>query len=239
MATRPKTGFFCNFAATDLEPIRCNQITDFMESVDDYLELNDLEVRSDDFMGSKIYYIDNFYKYPNELIAYLHTQHASLWKDRESPSYNGIFFEDRRHEIESNKIANIAKFLSNLCGDLTLYSRVRTNFTRFKRCSFNNFNDNYWWPHQDLGYTAIIYFNSSSTNLYEVVEAENLKGVKEHFAPWRSKRKFNIIKTIEPKFNSLVLFDGKKFFHGMNISDYTYFGSEYRTNQAIFLKAKD
>lgn len=207
-----------------------------MESIDDYLELNDFDVRSEDFMGSQIYYIDNFYRHPDQLISYLHKQKCPLHKSDQIPSYNGVFFEDRRHKFKSQKIIEVSQKLADICGHKIVYDVVYTNFTKFKRCSFNNFSDNYWWPHRDHGYTGIVYFDSSSTNLYEEMHRDDPKGVAEHFAPWRPKDRFRLLKTLESKYNRLVLFDGKKFFHGMNISDHTYFSDRYRTNQAIFLR---
>ena len=207
-----------------------------MESIDDYLELNDFEVRTEDFMGSQIYYIDNFYKYPDQLISYLHNQKCPLHKSNQTPSHNGVFFEDRRHAIKSEKIIDVSQVLADICGHSVVNRKVFTNFTRFKRCSFNNFDDNYWWPHRDHGYTGIVYFNSSATNLYEKIEYDGERSlINEHYKPWRSKQKYKILKTLESKYNRLVLFEGKKFIHGMSITDDTYFGSEYRTNQAIFL----
>ena len=58
--------------------------------------------------------------------------------------------------------------------------------------------------------------------------------VNEHYAPWRSKDEFELIKHLEPKYNRLVFFDGYKFPHGMNICTDRYFGEEYRKNQVFF-----
>ena len=64
------------------------------------VELNDdLEVKEEILRGSKIYTIDNFYKDPDSLVEYLISNKPSLWKQNEKPSYNGIHFEDRKHEI--------------------------------------------------------------------------------------------------------------------------------------------
>ena len=56
----------------------------------------------------------------------------------------------------------------------------------------------------------------------------------EHYRPWRPKKDFKILKTLEPEYNRLVFFDGLKFIHGANFPDDRYFGEEYRTNQVFF-----
>ena len=43
-----------------------------------------------------------------------------------------------------------------------------------------------------------------------------------------------MIKSLPPKYNRLVLFDGYKFPHGMNIVNNHYFSDEYRINQVFF-----
>ena len=50
-----------------------------------------------------------------------------------------------------------------------------------------------------------------------------------------SKKDFIVIKTLEPKYNRFVFFDGYEFPHGMNICTDRYFGEEYRKNQVFFL----
>ena len=48
------------------------------------------------------------------------------------------------------------------------------------------------------------------------------------------KKDFIVIKTLEPKYNRFVFFDGYEFPHGMNICTDRYFGEEYRKNQVFF-----
>ncbi len=60
--------------------------------------------------------------------------------------------------------------------------------------------------------------------------------IPEHSAPWRQKEKYKKIKTLIPKYNRLVLFDGYKFPHGMNITNDRYFSNEYRNNQVFFFE---
>ena len=49
-----------------------------------------------------------------------------------------------------------------------------------------------------------------------------------------NKKDFIVLKTLEPKYNRFVFFDGYRFPHGMNICTDRYFGQEYRKNQVFF-----
>ena len=127
-------------------------------------------------------------------------------------------------------------FLSYLCNQDVDSHEIVTNMQRFFKHDFNDYKNYYWWPHQDSGYNGIVYFNkddnTSGTNLYSVKTRYDM--TDEHFKPWRPKEDFQILKTLEPKYNRLVFFDGLKFLHGANFPDDRYFGEEYRTNQVFF-----
>ena len=110
-----------------------------------------------------------------------------------------------------------------------------------KYIMFNDYKNNYWWPHLDRGYNAIVYLNTndyvSGTNLYENLNLdEEPLNCPEHFTPWRNKNNFRLVKTLMPRYNRLVLFDGLKFHHGMNICNDDYFHESYRFNQVFFFK---
>jgi hypothetical protein len=57
----------------------------------------------------------------------------------------------------------------------------------------------------------------------------------EHYAPWRLKTKYKIIKQLQGKFNRLIMFDGAKFLHGMDISTDDFFKVR-RINQVLFFR---
>ena len=209
-------------------------------------ELNDnLEVKAESFLGTMIYTIDDFYKYPQEVDDYLFSEpnKIPLHKIWENPTFNAVHFEDRRHEgysLDSLDIAKVYQFLSKLCGQGYQSAEIVTNCTRFKRHEFNDYENCHWWPHTDTGYNGIVYFNDddqNGTNFYN--ELIPLPQVNEHYAPWRSKDEFELIKHLEPKYNRLVFFDGWKFQHGMNISNDRYFGQEYRKNQVFFFDCEE
>ena len=203
-------------------------------------ELNEnLKIEKELFEGTVIYTIDDFYKNPKEVENYLFGQpnKISLHKMDEKPSFNNVYFEDRRHDdsIDNLDLKKVYDFLSRLCGQGYETPDVVTNCTRFKRHQFNDYKNYYWWPHTDGGYNGIVYFNDDSehgTCFYE--ELVEKPDVPEHYQPWGAKKDFIVIKTLEPKYNRFVFFDGYEFPHGMNICTDRYFGEEYRKNQVFF-----
>ena len=203
-------------------------------------ELNEnLKIEKELFEGTVIYTIDDFYKNPKEVENYLFGQpnKISLHKMDEKPSFNNVYFEDRRHDdsIDNLDLKKVYDFLSRLCGQGYEAPDVVTNCTRFKRHQFNDYKNYYWWPHTDGGYNGIVYFNDDSehgTCFYE--ELVEKPDVPEHYQPWGAKKDFIVIKTLEPKYNRFVFFDGYNFPHGMNICTDRYFGEEYRKNQVFF-----
>ena len=61
-------------------------------------EINkNLDINTKDVEGSTVYIIDNFYKNPDEVVNLLQRIKPPLWKKGETPSYNGIYFEEYRH----------------------------------------------------------------------------------------------------------------------------------------------
>ena len=193
-------------------------------------ELNNINVEVEYLNNSAIYTIDNFYKHPESVYEYIFEKpymegRDCLWKLNEKPSYNGIHFEDRRFISFDEQVIDNYIFLSELINDMPFKPEIYTNDTTFRDSDeskdFNNFQDNYWWPHRDYGYTGIVYFTEvGGTNLYsdETTDTKDNRYVNEHHAPWRSKSDYEVLKTLESKYNRFVLFDGLKFLHGMDIS---------------------
>lgn len=202
-------------------------------------ETNNLaNIQVEVFDNSKIYVMDNFYKHPEELLNHLlYVREPLLWKGEETPSYNGSHFLDLRHSFDSYEFKKVGLQLSTICGQLApAAGTVKTNFIKLIDKDFNNYSNNYWAPHRDMGYTALIYLNNidTATNLYEQIE-EDVWNTPEHYEPWRSKNKYRILKKLEGKFNRLVMFNGKKFLHGMDISSDDFFTC-FRMNQVLFFR---
>ena len=219
-------------------------------------EVNEnLEVKVDYLLGSKIFTIDNFYKDPEEVSEYIFNREIPLWKMEESPSYNGLYFNERRLIEEDGRLENIYEFLSSLCGMGYKFPDIVTNMIRFSKNKFNDYENCFMWPHTDRGWNAIVYFNkdeeNSGTNLYDpkVLEEEEWQislSAPEHYSSWRPKEKYSILKTFKSKYNSLCFFDGSKFPHNMNITNDRFFRDvplfsypqanwdNYRCNQVFF-----
>ena len=187
--------------------------------------------------GTTLYIKDNFYENPYEVLNILNTRQPKLWKSWDTPSYNGTHFLDSRHDFYHEDMLLVNKEIERICKQKTAQpGQVITNCIQFYNKDFNNYKNNYWAPHEDLGYTALIYLNNfdcPGTNIYNRLE-EDVWETPEHYDPWRPKDKFELVYTVESKFNRMVLFDGKLLTHGMAIDDDTFF-SKTRINQAVFL----
>ena len=199
-------------------------------------ELNpNLEIKEEILLGSKIFTIDNFYKNPDEVYDFLFNREVPLWKIEEKPSFNTIHFIDKRLIEYDERLVPVIGFLSYLCNQDVDSHEIVTNMQRFFKHDFNDYKNYYWWPHTDGGYNGIVYFNDDNkhgTCFYE--ELVEKPDVPEHYQPWGAKKDFIVIKTLEPKYNRFVFFDGYVFPHGMNICTDRYFGEEYRKNQVFF-----
>lgn len=201
-------------------------------------DFNSREIEKINVLGSNLFVVDNFYKNPQEVLSIITTQPTKKWKEWDTPTYNGVYFYDHRHDFycEHSKIYN--DFFENLTGQkIAQPGQIVTNCIQFFDRNFNNYNDNYWAPHTDLGYTALIYLNKDTcegTNFYTQID-EDLWNTPEHFEPWRTKKKYKIEYTVEAKFNRMILFDGKILCHGMAVDSDLFF-SKTRINQAVFLK---
>jgi hypothetical protein len=204
-------------------------------------------VVQESFMGSNLYYIDDFYKHPDDIVKYLDTtyapRHTGVYTADGCQNLNGKYFDDRRHCIVTNReILSVYTHLSKICGHTPVHKHkpILTNKTRFFKNKFNDYKNNYWHPHIDYGYTALIYMNKGDsecgTNLYRRVKPDLPETRGEHVDPWRSKENWEIMKTLESKFNRCVLFDGLQFPHGLHITDERYFGDQYRLNQVLFFE---
>jgi len=196
-----------------------------------------LQVKREILQESVIYYIDNFYLHPKEVEEYLFDPETPLHKIEQKPSYNNIHFEDRRLIKEDERLHSVVDFLSQICNQKPETHCIVTNMQRFSDNDFNDYKNYVWWPHQDNGYNGIVYFSDEcGTNLYSTDTTDELPNAPEHYKPWRLRENYEILKTIEPKYNRLVLFDGFKFPHGVDICSDRYYGEEYRKNQVFFFQ---
>lgn len=210
-------------------------------------ELNDLSrMNILEFQGQKLFYMDDFYKYPDLVFQSFNQFTPPVWKSWEKPSRNMVDFEDRRHQLDHEGMRYVYNEISKLCGQKPIGNEktIVTNYTRFKKCKNNNYIDYHWWPHHDAGFNGIVYFNDygeeyDGTFLYHCLD-ESIKDNKpEHENPWTPKDKWEIIMKIKAKYNRFVMFDGSKYLHGMSIFDDRWFADDlkdakYRMNQVLF-----
>lgn len=207
------------------------------------------------FEGSHVWYVDDFYKYPDLVLDEITLKEPPIWKVEDKDTYNKIYFEDRRHMIFHKELEEVYDKISNLIRDKdpgressSDYGLLTTNHTLFysdeKSLKFNDYKTKWWWPHIDGGYNGICYLDKEAdgeigTNLYRRSKTDPLYyECAEHYRPWIEFEYWERIAAFTSKYNRFVLFDGRKYFHGMNIEDDRYF-KKFRVNQVFFFKDED
>ena len=195
--------------------------------------------RTDNVLGTEVYYIDDFYANPHLVLERINSEPLQQWKPHLNPNgYNGNMFFDGRHLFKDDGFKQVTDFLSTITKQEVEGPReIFTNVFQMAPSPFNDYENNFWMPHLDEGYNAIIYLNDipphSGTNIYAQHNDPEAFEQQEHEEPWRPKSKWDHIYTVVAKFNRCVMFDGKKLFHGMAIDDDTFMNTT-RLNQVIF-----
>tara|TARA_R100000353_G_scaffold40356_1_gene32036 strand:- start:1335 stop:2024 length:690 start_codon:yes stop_codon:yes gene_type:complete len=194
---------------------------------------NDTSVTITTLRGSKIYTIDDVFAEPKKLERFLFNRQTAMIEPKDPFSYNGLEFLKCRHHDFVNKAAPIVWLASNLTNQAPLfYGSLKTNTEVWLKGDYNDWKNNYWFPHIDPGYNCIIYFNNDSkngTNLYDPSLMDEewfsslMKDVPTGAQPWVSKKRVKLLKTLKPKYNRMVLFDGAYFPHSPAIEDERYF----------------
>lgn len=208
--------------------------------IEQYFDVNDhLTVDKDFFIyGNELHEIiivDNFLKNAKGLVDLLNETEPDLFQKDFKPSHNGVYFRDERHTFNSTKNTKTHDFIKKYIGeDLKFFPWIATNCFKMLSREFNDYKSNYWIPHIDVGYNAIVYLNDyeeAGTNFY--VRNEEDICTNHMIYPWRQRKKYTVLKYIKSKFNRLVIFNGEKILHGMAIEDDTFF-TERRMNVVIF-----
>lgn len=186
-----------------------------------------------------LYIMDDFYSDPDQVVKLIESHEPARWKKGEKPTKNGVYFDDFRHQFVDKRIEPVYQSLAaHFKISAVNQIAVLTNMTRFFRHSFNDFENHYWWPHEDTGrsMTAIVYLNrqvTGGTNLYLPRRPDPSSGLQT-FEPWRKKDRWHLLKTIEARYNRLLLFPSGSLYHGACINDETFFDNEFRLNQVMF-----
>ena len=208
--------------------------------MDNIFECNIENFKKKNVENVELFICDNFYKNPFKILEIINNNNADFHKKEDKNTLNGKYFEDRRHSLCFDSLNQLTNKLSNITKQKCKESNeFLTNIMKFKKEKFNDFENNYWWPHKDKGMTAILYLNEENidgTNIYqeneEQIKIQNF--TKEHLEPWRNKKFWNKKYTIQSKFNRCVIFNGLDI-HGCAITNETYF-NKYRVNQVIFFE---
>ena len=108
-------------------------------------DINNFEIVIEEFYGSKIFIIDDFYKTPDLIWNKISSYKAQLWKSWQKPSYNGKFFADMRHDFDDPAFEITTKFLGNLCGQESCSpTSIMTNCLQLFEHPFNDYNNCYF-----------------------------------------------------------------------------------------------
>lgn len=211
------------------------------------------EIQIDELMGSKIYTIDDVFKYPKKLERFLFNRQSFLVQG-EPWSANGHQYIKQRYTDWIDASCPIVAVAQKLCQqNVGNHGGFSTNVDAFVSGPFNTFERNYLWPHLDNGYTLIVYFNhedENGTNLYhpKLKEEEWFQKLMTDTPlgkdPWIPQKDVELLHTLKPKYNRAVLFDGAKFPHGAAIvNEHYYFDTpiptEMRKNLCFFFYPDD
>ena len=183
---------------------------------------------------SKIFIIDNVFAEPKKLERFLFSRRTAQVENVEPFQMNGLEFIKSRYHDFVDKAAPMVWLAGNLAKQQpSFYGSFKTNCDLWLTGDYNNWKDNYWFPHIDHGYNCITYFNedddTNGTNLYDpsLKDEEWFKNMMQEVPigtqPWIPKRKVKLLKTLRPKYNRMVLFDGAKFPHSPAIENDKYF----------------
>lgn len=190
--------------------------------------------------NEKIYIFNSFYNRPNKIFEYLLNIDPIL--HRGNNTLNGKMFLDLRHNGHIDELNEMIEHFENFTNQKCTHknNNFKTNMQKWFDNDFNNYRDNYWWPHYDDGYTLLIYLNDNNKdnglNLYEDTPYYNKQSkLVEHINPWHNKNNYKLLKHIETSFNTAILFNANKFLHGCSINNKNNF-KYFRLNQAVFFK---
>jgi len=207
--------------------------------------------------GSKIYTIDNVFEDPKRLERFLFSRQTALVESLEPFQMNGLEFIKGRYHDFKDKAAPIVWLASQLCGQVpSFFGSFKTNHDVWLKGEYNDYKNNYWFPHIDHGYNCIIYFQKdqlNGTNLYdpslkdEPWFMEIMEKVPVGAQPWVPKSKVKLLKTLKPKYNRMVLFDGNFFPHSSAVDNDKYVvesldnlnRTDYRSNLCFFFHPQE
>ena len=117
----------------------------------------DTEVKITKLKGSKIYTIDNVFAEPKKLERFLFSRHTALVENKEPFQANGDQFLKGRYHDFRDKAAPLVWLASKLCEQKpSFFGSFKTNQECWLKSDFNDWENNYWFPHLDNGYNCIV-----------------------------------------------------------------------------------
>lgn len=188
--------------------------------------------------GYSVYIFDSFYKKPHLILQEILNISPSLHK-QDANTYNNLKFLDLRHQSHTSELEPMINYFENFTEQNCTHkeNNLKTNMQKWFKNSFNNYKENYWWPHYDDGYTLLVYLNDRNIlNLYDNTSYYKTQCTfQEHQKPWHPKDNYNVVKQLKIPFNRAVLFPANMILHGCGLDD-DYFFNNFRLNQAVFFK---
>jgi len=212
-----------------------------------------MDVREFNLLGTRAFQIDNFYDNVGFIMDILLSGPTNQ-VITEHPMHGTEFF-DLRHHRKEPALKKYTDQVVSLLNDTSfeVYKEdgidvLDTNFMRWKKSDWNNYEENFWFPHLDNGWVCLVYLNEAETNgtniykdKYGKIYEYGGRATQEDRDPWKRKSDFELVDYLAPKFNRGFLFDASKVPHGAAVNDETYFYSEaekdygkHRLNQALF-----
>lgn len=202
-------------------------------------EINNKKVETYKVENYTFNVIKDFYKYPDKIVNLFSIVEPRWHKHPAGYFHQGIDFKDMRHCIFTNEITPVYDFLESITGedpvdfgDEQYRKLVNTNYIKFLNHKYDN---HIFYPHIDLGKTALVYLNkekSKGTNFYHPINYEQGEEHEEHFI---NSDQVEILHHIDSEYNKLIIWQGKDLWHGLCMDPkYT---DEWRINQPFFFQA--
>lgn len=205
-------------------------------------EINNRKVETYTVNNHELSVINDFYKYPDQVVDWITSFEAHWHKHASGYFHQGVDFIDKRHQLYTYEIEPVYRFLETVTQQnvepdslypmeeqRNEYFKITTNYTKFLN---NKYDDHYFFPHKDLGKTAICYLNktkSNGTNFYKDISYQQGIEHKQHYIP---KDKIEVIHHVHSEYNKLLIWDGQDLYHGLCMDKkYT---KEWRLNQVFF-----
>ena len=175
-------------------------------------EINNKKVETYKVENYTFNVVKDFYKYPDEIVNLFSIVKPRWHKHLAGFYHQGIDFKDMRHVIFTNEITPVYDFLETITGEKALdfndghYRKlVNTNYIKFLNHKYDN---HIFYPHTDLGKTAIVYLNkekSKGTN-FTILWYKQGEEHEEHFI---NADQVEILHHIDSEYNKLIIWEGK------------------------------